>query len=59
LHRVFHGLLGQPVLQFKCGNRQAVDKKAKIQRKLRLILAVPELPRDAEDILSEPRDGRG
>ena len=43
-------LLGQAVLQLEGGDRQAVDEEAQVERELRLVAAVAELPRDAEAV---------
>ena len=65
LDRIIHRLLRQAVLQLKGGDGQAVDEQAQVQGKLGLILAVAELPRHAEPVLSVldpgllvPRRGR-
>ena len=50
LHRIIHGLFGQAVLELKGGHRQAVDEEAQVQGELGLVLAVAQLPGDAEDI---------
>lgn len=57
LDSVLYRLLGQEIFQFKCGDRQTVDKNAQIEREFSLVLAVPELARDAEDIRAELLDG--
>jgi hypothetical protein len=41
------------VFQLKRGDRQSIDEDGRIDCTLRLILAVPELPRDAKNILLE------
>ena len=50
LHRIIHGLFGQAVLELEGGHRQAVDEQAQVQGQLGLVLAVAQLPGDAEDI---------
>ena len=50
LHRIIHGLFGQPVLELEGGHRQAVDEEAQVQGELGLVLAVAQLPGDAEDV---------
>src|SRR5690606_6174635 len=50
LDRVLHRLLGQAVLQLEGGDRQAIDEEPQVERPLRLVAAVAELPRDAEAI---------
>jgi hypothetical protein len=47
---VLDGLFGQAVLELEGRNRQAVDEKPEVERKLRLVAAVTQLPRDAETI---------
>ena len=51
LDGVIHRLLGQAVLQLEGGDRQAVDEQAQVQGKLRVVVAVAELPGHAEAIL--------
>ena len=48
---VFDCLLGQAVLELECGDRQAVDEEAQVERELRFVAAVPELPGDREAVL--------
>jgi len=56
LDRVLDRLLGQPVLELERHHRESVDEQAEVQRELRLIPAVPQLTRDAEDVgLGEPQ----
>src|SRR5205809_5363459 len=55
---VVHGLLGEAVLELEGADRQAVDEQAEVQRELRLIAAVTELPGDAEAILRVALSGR-
>ena len=50
LHRVFHGLLGEAVLQLESGDGQAIDEQGKVEGELGLVLAVAQLSSDAEDI---------
>ena len=50
LDRVLDRLLGEAVLQLEGGDRQAVDEQAEVERKLRLVAAVAELPGDAEAV---------
>ena len=50
LHGVLDGLLGQAVFQLERGDRQAVDEKAEVERELGLVLAVAQLPGDAEEL---------
>ena len=57
LHRVFHGLFGEAVLQLERSDGQAVDEQAKIERELCLVAAVFELAGDAEPVRSETRGG--
>ena len=51
LDRVVHGLLGQVVLELEGDDRQAVDEERDVQRPLRLVAAVAELPGDGEAVL--------
>src|SRR5271157_1455352 len=48
---VFHCLFSEAILEFKGGEGKAVDEDGKIKSELGLILAVLQLPRDAEDIV--------
>src|SRR5690606_10153876 len=50
LDRVLHRLLGQAVLQLEGGDRQAIDEEPQVERPLRLVTAVAELPGDAEAV---------
>ena len=50
LHRIIHGLFGQAVLELERRHRQAVDEEAQVQGELGLVLAVPQLPGDAEEV---------
>jgi len=59
LHRVGHGLLGQAVLQLEGGHRQAVDEKGQVEGQRRLVVAVAELPGDAEPVLPVQLHGLG
>ena len=51
--RVVHRLLGEAVLQLEREDRQAVDEEPDVQRPLRLVAAVAELPDDGEAVLLE------
>src|SRR4051794_25268054 len=51
LHRILDGLFRKAVLQFKRDHGQAVDEERDIERELRFVAAVPELPRNAEPVL--------
>ena len=53
LNGVIDSLLGQAVLQLECKHRQAVDEQHDVQRPLRLVAAVVELPGDGEAVLFE------
>ena len=53
LHRVGDRLLGEAVFEFERGDRETVDEKAEIERELRLVAAVPKLPRHAEAVRGE------
>ena len=53
LNGVLDRLLGQAVLQLEGGDRQAVDEQAEVERELRLVAAVAELPGDAEAVVRE------
>jgi hypothetical protein len=57
LHRVFHGLFGEAVLQLESSDGQAIDEEAKIERELCLVAAVFELARDAEQVGVETLGG--
>ena len=50
LDGVLDRLLGQAVLQLERGDRQAVDEQAEVERELRLVAAVAQLPGDAEAV---------
>ncbi len=50
---VRHRLLGQRVLQLEGRHRQAIDEQAQVQRTRRLVIAVAQLPRHAENVLGE------
>src|SRR5690606_33698917 len=50
LEGVLDRLLGQAVLQLEGGDGQAVDEEAQVERALRLVAAVAELPGDAEAV---------
>ena len=52
LHRVVHRLFRQTVLQLEGRDRQTVDEQAQVQGQRRLVLAVAQLPRHAEAVLS-------
>ena len=51
LNGVVDCLLGEAVLQFEGGDRQAVDEQAQVQGKLCVVVAITELPGDAEAVL--------
>ena len=53
LDGVLDRLLGQAVLQLEGGDRQAVDEQREVERQLRLVAAVAELPGDAEAVARE------
>jgi len=57
LHGILHRLLGEAVLEFEGGYGQPVDEEAEIERELRLIAAVAQLPCDAEDVGGKARRG--
>ena len=50
LDGVLDRLLGEAVLQLEGGDRQAVDEQAEVERELRLVAAVAQLPGDAEAV---------
>ena len=50
LDGILDRLLGQAVLQLEGGDRQAVDEQPEVERQLRLVAAVAELPGDAEAV---------
>ena len=52
-HRIVNGLLGEAVLQLEREDRQAVEEEPDVERPLRLVAAVAELPDDGEAILLE------
>src|SRR5438105_1129053 len=56
LDRVLDRLLRQAVLQLERRDRQAIYEQAKIECELRLVVAVAELPRDAEAVAGEKLD---
>ena len=58
LDGVVDRLLRQAVLQLERRDRQAVDEQAEVERELRLVGAVAELPRDAEAVAREELDRR-
>jgi len=67
LDGVLDRLFSQAVLQLKGGDGEAVDEQAQVERALRLVAAVAELPRDGETVglivlqrmfLGDKRDGR-
>ena len=53
LDRIIDGLLREVVLQFEGEHRQAVDEQPDVERPLRLVAAVAELPDDGEAVLLE------
>ena len=53
LDRVGRCLLREAVLQLEGEDRQAVDEEAEVERSLRLVAAVAELPDDGEAVLQE------
>ncbi len=55
LDGIRHRLLGQAVFQLEGGHRQPVDEQAQVQRALRLVAAVTQLPRHAEAVGGKPR----
>ena len=57
LHGVGDGLLGQVVLQLEREHRKPVDERHEVERELRLILAVAELPGDGEPVECEALRG--
>ena len=57
LHRIFHGLFGEAVLELEGSDGQAVDEQAKIERELGLVSAVFELAGDAEPVGGETLGG--
>ena len=50
---VGHRLLGQRIFQLKSQHRQAVDEDPQVQRTLRFVVAVAQLPGDAEHVLAK------
>jgi len=58
LDGVVHRLFGEAVLQLEGSHRQAVDEETQVERALRLVAAVAELPGDAEAIPGVPLGGR-
>ena len=59
LHGVSNRLLGEAVLEFKGGHRQAIDEQAQIQSSLGFIAAVAELTGHAEAVGGEALDRCG
>ena len=57
LNRIGHRLLGEAVLELEGGDGQAVDEEAEIEGELPVVVAVPELARDAEPV--QAVEGRG
>ena len=53
--RVIHRLLGQAVLQLEREDRQPIDEKTQVERQLRLVTAVTQLPGHGEAVLPEQR----
>ena len=53
LDRIVDGLLGEVVLQFEGEHRQPVDEQPDVERPLRIVAAVPDLPGDGEAVLPE------
>ena len=51
LDRIVHRLLGEAVLELEGGDGQAVDEEAEVQRQLRVVVAVAELPGHGEAVL--------
>ena len=51
--RIVDGLLGEVVLQFEGEHRQSVDEQPDVERPLRIVAAVPDLPGDGEAVLPE------
>ena len=54
LHGVIYRLLRQAVLQLERGDRESVDEEREVERKLRLVPAVPQLARDTEPVGGVP-----
>ena len=51
LDGVAHRLLGEVILEFEGGDRQAVDEEPQVEGLLFLVVAVPQLAGDGETVL--------
>jgi len=57
LHSIFDRLLGEVVLEFEGGDRQAVDEQSQVEGELGFVTTVAELSRHAEAVRGEAFDG--
>src|ERR1035441_7967360 len=53
LNGVLNRLFCELVLQLEGGDGESIDENAEIERQLRLVLAIPELASDTEDVCSK------